>query len=82
MPRRRRLSFALGLALKDAISNIVAGVMIILHKPFVLGSKVSIAGVSGTVIRIEIQKTTLQDGDTDHVVPNSKMIGQVISISQ
>ena len=74
--------FALGLALKDAISNVVAGVMIILHRPFVIGSKVSIAGVSGTVIKIEIQKTTLQDGETDHVVPNSKMLGQVISVSQ
>ena len=74
--------FALGLALKDAISNVVAGVMIILHRPFSVGSKVSIAGVSGTVIKIEIQKTTLQDGETDHVVPNSKMLGQVISVSQ
>ena len=35
-------SFALGFALKDAISNLVAGVMIVLYKPVKLGDRIDI----------------------------------------
>ena len=44
--------FALGLALKDTISNLVAGIMIVLYKPFEIGSELEISGSCGTVIDI------------------------------
>ncbi|RMH34220.1 MAG: hypothetical protein D6690_11015, partial [Nitrospirae bacterium] len=41
--------FALGFALKDAISNLVAGIMIILYKPIRLGQTIELAGSKGKV---------------------------------
>ena len=38
---------AIGLALKDSLSNFASGVMLILFKPFTVGDVVTIAGVTG-----------------------------------
>ena len=44
--------FALGFALKDAISNLVAGMMIVIYQPIKLGNVIEVSGSKGEVMDI------------------------------
>ncbi len=71
---------AIGLALKDSLSNFASGVMLILFRPFKVGDYVTIAGVSGTVQRIDIFNTILHTVDNQKlIVPNSGVTGNIIT---
>ena len=45
---------AVGLALKDSLSNIANGILLVVMKPFKVGDYVNINGVEGTVIQIHL----------------------------
>ncbi|MBH98291.1 MAG: mechanosensitive ion channel protein MscS [Rhodospirillaceae bacterium] len=63
---------AIGLALKDSLSNFAAGVMLVVFRPFKIGDFIDAAGNSGTVERIGIFNTTLKTPDNRVIiVPNS-----------
>lgn len=71
---------AIGLALQGTLSNVAAGVMIILFRPVRLGDFVTVAGVSGTVKDISLNTTELATLDNVQViVPNSNVWGNVIT---
>lgn len=66
---------AIGLALKDSLSNLAAGVMIIIFKPFVIGNFIETAGTSGIVEEISIFTTKMKTPDNKIIiVPNSSVI--------
>ncbi|WP_147820861.1 mechanosensitive ion channel family protein [Salidesulfovibrio onnuriiensis] len=70
---------AVGLALKDSLSNFAAGVMIILLRFFKKGDYVTVAGTSGTVQSIKIFNTFLTTPDNQLViVPNASILGGTI----
>jgi len=72
-------SLAIGLALQGALSNVAAGVMILMFRPYRVGDFVAMAGKSGTVKRLDLFNTELQDLDGLKVfVPNGKGFGDVI----
>lgn len=74
------LGLAIGLAVKDNISNLSSGVMLILLRPFTVGDYVDIAGVSGTVQEVRLSTTILHTPDNQKIiVPNSQIVGQVIT---
>ncbi len=63
---------AIGLALKDSLSNIASGVMLIVLRPFRAGDHVQAAGVEGTVEQIRVFQTRLRTIDNRVIVlPNS-----------
>ncbi len=63
---------AIGLALKDSLSNIASGVMLVSLKPFKVGDFVNINGESGTVEAVSIFQTRLRGADNQTIVlPNS-----------
>ncbi|NUO76076.1 MAG: mechanosensitive ion channel [Lysobacter sp.] len=63
---------AIGLALKDSLSNIASGVMLIMQRPFRVGDYVQAAGIEGTVDQIRVFQTRLRTVDNRTVVlPNS-----------
>jgi len=71
---------AIGLALKDSLSNFASGVLIIILKPFKAGDFVEAAGVSGSVEKIEIFSTVFKTGDNKTViVPNAAVTGGAIT---
>ena len=47
--------FALGFALRDALSNLLAGTLIILYRPFKPGDLITVAGNTGTVASINFR---------------------------
>jgi small-conductance mechanosensitive channel len=73
-------SFALGFALKDAISNLVAGIMIVLYKPIKLGDKIDITGSKGSVVDLNLRYITVKADGVTHLIPNSLLLNNKISI--
>jgi small conductance mechanosensitive channel len=70
---------AVGLAIKDSLSNLAAGVMIIVFRPFRAGDSITAAGQSGTVDEIGMFSTLLNTADNQRVIiPNSAVIGGTI----
>lgn len=71
---------AIGLALKDSLSNFASGVMIILFRPFKVGDFINAAGVSGSVEEISIFNTILKTGDNQTlIVPNGAITNGTIT---
>lgn len=54
---------AIGLALKDTLSNIAAGIMLLILKPIKKGEFVEFSGLSGSVKDIGLFTTILETGD-------------------
>ena len=65
---------AIGLALKDSLSNIASGVMLIVLRPFRMGDQVQVAGLEGVVESVRIFHTTLVASDNREIIlPNSQI---------
>ncbi|RMI13922.1 MAG: mechanosensitive ion channel [Calditrichaeota bacterium] len=74
--------FALGFALKDALSNLLAGVLILFYEPFRCGDQIKVAGCEGTVIDIGFRYITLDAGNTLYLVPNSTCFTNWIALNK
>jgi len=71
---------AVGLALKDSLSNFASGVMLIIFKPFKAGDFVEVAGSAGVVEEILIFATKLRTGDNKTVIiPNGAITNGTIT---
>ena len=72
-------SLAIGLALQGGLSNVAAGVMLLLLRPYRIGDRVKICDVTGRVHGLDLFVTRLHDLDNSVVfIPNSKAFGDVI----
>lgn len=71
---------AIGLALQGTLSNVAAGVMLILFRPIKIGDFVEVAEEMGTVKQINLNFTELADlSNVQVIVPNSEVWGNVIT---
>ncbi len=71
---------AIGLAMQGALSNVAAGVMIILFRPFKLGDFIDVDGTMGTVKEISLNNTVLADlTNVKVIIPNAEVWGNTIS---
>lgn len=71
---------AIGLALKDSLSNVAGGILLMINKPFKIGDYISVSGVSGTVRSITILYTRL-DSDSNQAIfiPNGQVSGATVT---
>ena len=70
---------AVGLALQGTLSNVAAGVMIIMFRPLKVGDFVQVDDVVGTVKEITLNYIEIADlGNVRVVVPNSEVWGNTI----
>ncbi|HFB54843.1 MAG TPA: mechanosensitive ion channel family protein [Hellea balneolensis] len=73
------LGIAFAFILKDSLSDIAAGVMLILFRPFVLGDEVEIGGEKGVVTSMSLLATRLTTRDNiEIIIQNSKAWGGVV----
>ncbi len=73
-------TLAIGLALQGTLSNLAAGFMLILFRPYKLGQYVDIGGTAGTVKDINLFVTELVTGDNVQIImPNGQAWGSVIT---
>ena len=77
-------SLAVGLALKDTLSNVGAAVVILIFRPFKIGDFVEAGGAVGTVDNISLFTTTISPVDNRTIiVPNASITkGNIVNFSQ
>jgi len=72
-------SLAIGLALQGTLGNVAAGLMILLNKPYRIGDTVYIGDVKGTVHRLGLFATEINNADNIRVyIPNTKAFSNEI----
>jgi len=74
--------FALGFAFRDALSNVLAGGMILLYHPFHRGDHVAVIGLEGELTGIDLRYTTIQNADKTFLIPNSLLLTNAIILTQ
>lgn len=71
---------AVGLSLKDSLSNFAAGVMLIVFKPFKTGDFVEAGGSMGVVEKIHIFNTIMRSPDNKElIIPNGQIYDGTIT---
>ncbi len=74
--------FALGFALRDALSNLLAGILILVYRPFKRHDRISVAGFEGIVIETDLRYTTLQGEDKRILIPNATLFTHSIVLME
>lgn len=70
---------AIGLAFQGTFSNIAAGVMLLVFRPFKVGQFIEAAGIAGTVEFITLFATDLNTPDNVHIIiPNGQLWGAAV----
>jgi small conductance mechanosensitive channel len=70
---------AIGLALQGSLSNLAAGILLLLLRPFKVGDVIIVAGQTGRVDDIELFNTQIDSFDNRRIiVPNGQIFGAVI----
>jgi small-conductance mechanosensitive channel len=73
------ISLVVGMALKETASNLVSGMMMVMDKPFEVGDKVTVMGVTGKVVDVGIMSTKIKTGQEHQVViPNKSISGKEV----
>lgn len=71
---------AIGLALKDAVTNLINGILILFYQPFKQGDVIKIGNAKGTVGEINLRYIQIIDNETgnEYLVPNSQAFAKEI----
>jgi len=73
------LLLGIGLALQGALSNVAAGVMLLLFRPYRVGDTVEVGGRTGTVRSLDLMVTEMTTPDNLRITaPNGKIFGDFI----
>ncbi|MGA1206436.1 MAG: mechanosensitive ion channel family protein [Litorivicinaceae bacterium] len=70
---------AIGLALRDSLSNLAAGLVLAFQGTFKKGDTIEVSGIVGTVTAVDLLTTELQTPDNRRVtIPNGKLMNSDI----
>ncbi len=73
------MGFVVGFAVKDVLSNLAAGMFLLVKRPFKVGEMVNVAGVQGKVEEMTLSSCLIITEEQHHVtVPNAKIWGNAI----
>ena len=72
--------FAVSFALKDSISNLLSGMLILIYRPFKVGASIKVKTFEGQVTAIDLRYTKLERDGEKILVPNSLLFTNPISI--
>lgn len=74
-------SIAIGFAFKDIFQNFLAGILILLRKPFLVGDQIRSGDHEGTVEDINVRATVLRTYSGERVViPNQDIFGRPVLV--
>lgn len=74
------LGLTIGFAARDALSNLISGILIFIDRPFVIGDLVEIEGIYGRVERITLRSTRVVTSDGRMLaVPNTQVINKTVA---
>ena len=72
--------FALGFALKDALSNVLAGLLFLIYQPFKIGSIIKVMGYEGEVIKIDLRYTAIKTDQRQILIPNANLFNNPVEL--
>ncbi|MFQ6615879.1 MAG: mechanosensitive ion channel family protein [Fidelibacterota bacterium] len=72
--------FALGFAFRDMLSNLIAGTMILIYRPFQADDRIAVAGSEGRVIEISLRYTTILTESGKVHIPNATLYKNAITV--
>jgi small conductance mechanosensitive channel len=73
---------AIGFAFRDIFQNFLAGILILLTRPFEVGDQIQVKDFEGTVENIETRATTMRTYDGRRVViPNSDLFTEAVIVN-
>lgn len=74
--------FALGFAFRDVLSNVLAGALILMYRPFRRGDLITVAGLEGRVKEIDLRYTVLAGEGKDILIPNANLFTNPIVVNR
>jgi small conductance mechanosensitive channel len=76
------LGFSIGFALKDSLSNLMAGFMILLYEPFQVGDHIALKDHQGTVETIDLRYTQIRDVHRQVLIPNALLLNLPLIVTK
>ena len=74
-------SIAIGFAFQDILSNLLAGILLLIRQPFEAGDQIEVSGERGTVQAITIRETQIKTFDGEKIIiPNAEVYQNVIRV--
>ncbi len=74
------IAVSVGFAVKDLVASFIAGIMIMLDRPFQVGDRVTFGGQYGDITAIGLRSVRLQTLDDNTVtIPNNKFLNEITS---
>ena len=68
----------IGFAFKDIAENFLAGILLTLSRPFVIGDIIEVSGVKGPAVHLDLRSTRIRTADgRDIFIPNSMVIKNI-----
>jgi small conductance mechanosensitive channel len=72
--------FALGFACKDILSNLLAGMLLLIYRPFQRQDRIAVLGFEGVVGEIGLRYTVLHTEDRTVLIPNANLFTNPVSV--
>ncbi len=73
-------TLAVGLALQETLRNIIAGIYLLLERPFNIGDRVTIRDINGRLENVELRTTAIRSETGDLVlVPHSIVFTEIVT---
>ena len=73
-------TIALGMSLKDLFIDAVHGAMILISHPIKVGDIITIDGISGSVVRIDLMHTIVDSHTEIRLIPNSLIFTKIVGV--
>lgn len=74
------IAVAVGIALKDVVASVIAGLVLLFDRPFIVGDRVSFDGCYGEIISIGLRSVRIQTLDDNLVtIPNARFMSELVA---
>ena len=78
---------AIGFALKDSLTNVISGVIIIAYRPFSIGDYITLrtndkSCFEGKVVGVNFRYVTIEVDDSRTIIPNSTIVSNPVVVSK
>lgn len=74
------VAVSIGFAIKDLVASFIAGIMIMIDRPFQVGDRVAFGGQYGDITAIGLRSVRMQTLDDNTVtIPNNKFLNEITS---
>lgn len=70
----------IGFALKDIAASLMAGLLLLIYRPFRRGDRVKVTDCEGVVIQVDLRYTHLDAEDRRYLVPNSIVLTNAVTV--